>query len=91
MQPFLCRGVVLWDVVREQAGLPGGADASGLEHILQTIWDTVHGSAGAQPYDLGFGRASLGTRPIGGHRHETAQPIVNRIDPGQRGLDQIDR
>ena len=73
-------GVGRRHMILAQLRMPGGADAGGLDDVLQRVGDAVQRPAARPGHQFAFGRAGFGERDLLGDEQEAVQFAVMRGD-----------
>ena len=73
-------------VILAQFRMAGGADAGGLDDVLQRVGDAVQRAAARAGHQLAFGRPRLGERDLLGDQQKAVQLAVMRGDAVEQRL-----
>ena len=79
------------DPARVDLGARLGQDSGGVDDVLEAVGHAVYGAPGAAFEDLGLGLLRSGSGEVGRHRRPGLEPGVQRLDPRDQGLDELDR
>jgi hypothetical protein len=91
VQAFAGEGIAGGDVVAKQLGHRGGADAGGVNNILEAVRDTVQRAARAVCGDLRVGGLRLMAGSVGCQGHATVTLTVEGTNPREIGVGQFHR
>src|SRR5206468_1557128 len=84
-----CR--LLWPVIRENAGAPGGDPAGAVEHVLVSQRNTVQGAV-ANPFcEIPIRALRCGKRPIGINLDDPVEALVYHVESFQTSEGDRDR